>query len=272
MSAGAGREFRAAAGWIALFDELAAWQDAGRRAQFWWRDDDARRPSQPLHRLLELSALHGTPLLLAVIPEGSEPALAEAIAESGAPVAFAQHGIGHHDNAPKGTKKTELHDRMLDEPTFAPGLKAGKTHLESLFPDRFLPVMVPPWNRIGPGVEALLPDLGYAGLSTDGPAAASGAAAANGPAAAANGLRRVNTHVDLVDWRADKRFIGAERALRAVTEALSRRRAEGRNEPVGLLTHHLVHDRALWTFLAQFLALMAGHPAAEWPHPAALFG
>ena len=36
--------------------ELARWKAAGHAPAFWWRDDDARRPTPALDRLLALSA------------------------------------------------------------------------------------------------------------------------------------------------------------------------------------------------------------------------
>lgn len=260
MNGGSPQNLPIAACWIALFDELARWQAAGRRARFWWRDDDAQAPGVALDRLLELSALHQVPLLLAVIPEGLDPSLAAVVAASGAPVAIAQHGIAHANRAPEGVKNTELHDDALADPGFTAALQAGQQALARQFGSSLLPVMVPPWNRIGPGVEAALAGLGYSGLSRDGRSGGG-----------LPGLVEVNTHADLVDWHHDRRFIGAGRALETITQGLADGREAGQDEPVGLLTHHLVHDRALWSFLAQFLGLIAGHPAAAWPRPATLF-
>ena len=42
-------------GWQALAGELDRWQRAGRRADFWWRDDDAVAPGLALERLLGLA-------------------------------------------------------------------------------------------------------------------------------------------------------------------------------------------------------------------------
>ncbi|MEO1248339.1 MAG: hypothetical protein AAFW76_00735 [Pseudomonadota bacterium] len=250
-----------AKGWIDLFAELDRWQRENRTARFWWRDDDAQRVTTPLAQLVELSGLHGIPLLLAVIPEGSEPDLASHIAASGAPVTVAQHGIAHRNNAPEGEKKTELHDRMLDNPEFVGALKDGRHHLADLFGPAFLPVMVPPWNRIGPGIAGKLGGWDYAGLSVDGP-----------PRPEAGTLAQVNTHLDLIDWRADKAFIGPDRALTALIDHLAHRRetpADG--SAIGLLTHHLDHGRPLWAFLSQLFGLLGGHPAVQWADPSDLF-
>ncbi len=250
-----------AKGWIDLFAELDRWQRADRIAKFWWRDDDAQRVTTPLERLVELSGLHGIPLLLAVIPEGVEQDLATHIAASGAPVTVAQHGIAHRNNAPEGEKKTELHDRMLDDPGFVPALRAGRQHLADLLGPAFLPVMVPPWNRIGPTIASQLGGWGYAGISVDGP-----------PRPETGDLPQVNTHLDLIDWRADKTFIGPARALTALTNQLARQRQAPADGPaIGFLTHHLDHGRPLWAFLSQLFGLLGGHPAVRWAAPADMF-
>ena len=36
--------------WQSFADELARWRDAGRVADFWWRDYDATRPAAALTR------------------------------------------------------------------------------------------------------------------------------------------------------------------------------------------------------------------------------
>ena len=54
--------------WSELTEELDAWATAGRCATLWWRDDDAAQPGPALERLLALSAGHGWPVTLAVIP------------------------------------------------------------------------------------------------------------------------------------------------------------------------------------------------------------
>jgi len=43
-------------------------------------------------------------------------------------------------------------------------------------------------------------------------------------------------------------------------------------EPIGLLTHHLVHDAAVWRLLEALLDRLAGHPALDWPAVAAMIG
>ena len=75
-------------------------------------------------------------------------------------------------------------------------LGTGRMALERLFATRALPVLVPPWNRIAPELVPTLPEIGFAGLSTF---------AARRRDQPVSGLRQVNTHVDLIDWK-DRRL------------------------------------------------------------------
>src|SRR5690606_37909844 len=135
------------AAWQALGAELAAWQEAGRVAGIWWRDDDAVAPGAALDRLLDLATRHQAGLALAVIPAQAEPALARRLAEHPARTAVLQHGYAHTDHAPDGAKKCEL-VAPATRPAILEELARGRDRLGALFGDRLLPVMVPPWNRI----------------------------------------------------------------------------------------------------------------------------
>ena len=91
--------------WQSFADELSRWRDCGRVADFWWRDDDATRPSAALTRLTALSVQAQVPLGLAVIPDGAEPAIFE---DLGAGIAVLQHGVDHRNRAAAGEKTTEF--------------------------------------------------------------------------------------------------------------------------------------------------------------------
>ncbi len=239
--------------WDGLSRELDAWRGAGISAALWWRDDDASDVTSQLERLLDLSGETSTPAALAVIPLKAQPRLADFLA-SRSHVSVLQHGFRHINHAPNGAKKSEfgprrLHDKMLSE------LAEGHRLM-----DRFanaLPVLAPPWNRIDPNLLAALPGAGIAGLSCYGPRVC---------AAPAPGLRQVNAHVDPINWRGGRRFIGARAVLTQVAEHLSARRAGlvDACEPTGFLTHHLAHDENFWEFFGDFLALTHDHPAVRW--------
>lgn len=227
--------------WRALEDELALWRAAGRTAELWWRDDDAADAGPELDRLLDLQRDTAMPLALAIVPARATPALAERLAgELG--VDLLQHGYAHVNHAPPGEgKKIELGPHrpamiVLGE------LGTGWLALERLFGDRPLGVMVPPWNRIAPALVPTLPEIGFTGLSTFG---------ARVRAQPVRGLRQINTHVDLIDWKVKRGFAGEEAVLSALVRALAQART-GAGEPVGLLSHHLAMDGGAWDFLRSF--------------------
>lgn len=240
--------------WATLATELDAWAAAGRRATLWWRDDDAASLTPPLRHLLDLAARVNAPVALAVIPAHATPELAGQIIA--APHASAiQHGYAHVDHAPRGAGSWELGiDRPLAQVTA--DIAAGRDRLADLFGDRFIPVMVPPWNRIAATVTAALPGLGFTALSGFGPRPA--------PHAAPR-LAAVNTHCDPIKWRGGPHFAGTGAALSDVVDHLADRRLNRADaaEPTGLLTHHAQMDGQSWAFAEDLLHALNEHPAAN---------
>jgi hypothetical protein len=249
----------ATANWEDLSLELDAWRASDRRASLWWRDDDAAEPTQGLDTLIDLA--QGLPLALAVIPGRVLDGLAQRIERCDG-ISILQHGWLHMNHAPQGEKKSELGPQRPAAAILGE-LASGWRKLAALFGARAAPVLTPPWNRIADGLLPLLPDAGYAGISTFGPRRA---------AAPHRGLVQANTHVDLVDWRR-RGFVGAPQALGLLIGHLAARRA-GRvdaSEPTGILTHHLLLDRDGARFLDRLVALTRQHPAARWLATAEVF-
>lgn len=242
-------------GWDSLARELDAWAAAGRTAALWWRDDDAGAPSPALERLLDLAAQSAAPLALAVIPARAGAALATTLERHAADTAVLQHGAAHLNHAPEGAKKCELVDPAM-RPALPAELRRCRQHLERLFGARFRPVMVPPWNRIAEPLAAALPQLGFIGLSTY---------QARGRGPASPDLCQVNCHVDILQWRPQRRFLGRDAALALLTGHLAAKRAgeADAEEPTGILSHHQAHDEAAWDFLAALLDRLARHPAVR---------
>lgn len=240
-----------AKGWDELERELDCWSEAEPVATCWWRDDDAVDATPALERLVQLRA----PLALAVVPRFATQALADAIRQCPL-VRVVQHGWSHENHAPANQKKAELHASR----TFASlraDLTEGARTLRDLFGDDFLPLLVPPWNRIAPALRPQLAGLGICALSTFGP---------RNRQSMVPGLPRLNTHVDILDWRGTRGFRGVDIVLADVVRHLRARRA-GRvdaAEPTGLLSHHLVHDEGCWSFIEDLIAVVDAHPAAGW--------
>jgi hypothetical protein len=235
--------------WRPLVAELARWQEAGRVADFWLRDDDAVEPSAALDRLFALTGAAAVPVTLAVIPALVGKNLAErAAAESG--VTAAVHGWSHENHAPSGEKRQELGPHRPADVVLAE-LGDAKIIVDSLFGPLALPMLVPPWNRID---EALLPSLSgldFTVLSAFGPAA-------GGP------LKCLNTHVDLMAWKGERKGKEHVDLVGEMVAELQQRLDTGNSEPIGLLSHHLVHDETAWSFLQGLFDTMAEPPACRW--------
>lgn len=242
--------------WETLEDELAAWGEAGRTATFWWRDDDAAAPTAALRRLLALATSPEVPLALAVIP-AKLAAGVDALLDNSPSVQVVQHGYAHtnHAAAETGDGACEIGIARGVGPVLEE-LAAGRDILESAFPGRVVPVLVPPWNRIDGRITPALPGIGFRGLSTFG------ARRAPSPAP---GLTQINTHCDPIRWKRDRRFAGLSACLGALVANLrANRTAPGDTaEPTGLLTHHLDLDEDAWAFTAELIHRVGGHPAAR---------
>jgi hypothetical protein len=237
-------------GWRRLRSEIGRWRSAGRRPRLWWRDDDARCETPRLHRLIVQAARADVPLCLSVIPEGLDKSLCDAVAFYDRIVVL-QHGVRHVDDsgAPSEFRQDEPPEQVAQR------LAEGWSALDGF--RRRLPVYVPPWNALTPNVEAALRLSGHRAVS-----------AWNGPSRPG----RVDAHVDLLRWRGGPRFAGRERVLARLTARLRMHRTGGLwSEPIGLLTHHLVHDEAAWRFLDELLLFGPVQDGVEWPSPDALF-
>src|SRR5690242_14415432 len=155
--------------WPDLMAELDRWQEAGKVATLWWRDDDAVSPTERLGRLLSIGS--GVPVSLAVIPAVAELGLAERLAEyrsaRAANVAVLQHGWRHLNHSGAGKKSEFPAARPSADVVF--DLSAGRTRLIEVFGSRALPILVPPWNRFDEGFLALLRRSGLTGISRGRP-------------------------------------------------------------------------------------------------------
>ncbi|MEM7445575.1 MAG: polysaccharide deacetylase family protein [Pseudomonadota bacterium] len=239
--------------WVGLSAELDLWHRAGRTATLWWRDDDAIAPSPALDRLLDIAHRNQVPVALAVVPKTATQALADRLANVET-VDVLQHGWQHVNHADPGEKKMELGDHRSIEVVLSE-LTEGFGRLSGLFGPQFQPVLVPPWNRIGKAGGPSLADVGFRGISLFGPRADR----------RLNDLALTNTHVDPIAWRSHRGFAGIGTTMAALTTHLADRRT-GRvdaDEPTGLLTHHLDHDKETWDFVEKCVAILAEHQAAR---------
>lgn len=231
--------------WSPLTAELAIWRAQGRSLPIWWRDDDAIAPTVALERLAKLAEALTLPVHLAVIPKLAQPSLpAFTNAQDG--IVPVVHGWQHISHAPEGAKKAEFgHPRG----TAASDAARALERMQSLFADRLLPIFVPPWNRLDAGLLPTLAQAGYAGISTYLPRKAR---------VAVPGLVQINTHIDPIFWRGGRGLVPASEQIAHIVQLLQDRRhgvTDGQ-EPLGFLTHHLVHDAEIWEFTQACLATL----------------
>ena len=229
---------------IRLAESLHEKAAAGSPVNFWLRDDDAIEPGDMLDRLLELTGTFRVPLSLAVIPAYTGDALAQQLAAS-EHVSVAVHGWSHTNHAPADEKKQELGNHRPVHEILAE-LSDGFAHLSQLHQSRFVPLLVPPWNRVSPDIIEHLNKLGFKAVSTFGDEKSTE-------------LLAVNTQVDIIDWKGNR---GGRPAIDLEVEIIDC--IEKGRSFIGILTHHLVHDEAAWQFLQQLFEATTDHPGARW--------
>lgn len=241
--------------WSPLDRELDLWRAEGRVLPLWWRDDDAIEVTPQLEQLHGLAADLGLPLHLAVIPAGATPELAAYVAARPLIVPVV-HGLSHRNHAPAGEKKAEF-GAHRDLEQLVADCAVARDRLGAVFGNRLTPMFVPPWNRVAPDLLEALPGLGYRAISTFTPRKAP---------LAAPGLHRINTHLDPIDWKGTRSLVDPGALVAQITGQLQDRRL-GRadaEEPYGILTHHLVHDAAIWHFTTELLSRLTQGPVTAW--------
>ena len=240
--------------WAPLAQELEIWASEGQTARLWLRDDDAVEVTPALVRFADLCARFKVPYTLAVIPYFVDDTLAQWVRDK--PLCtIAVHGYSHTNHALAGEKKCELglhrgNKLTLDE------LAMGRTKLEAMFGDKLALLLVPPWNRIDADLIPHLAGLDFRGLSTYGwPKHQDN-----------NDLKRLNTHVDIIDWKGNRGGLPSRDIVHDLVQALQKSRSFGYDIPpaIGILTHHLVHDEQAWKFLDDLMSFCAGNEQIIW--------
>ena len=218
---------------------------------FWWRDDDAVEPTAALDLLIGLSNAYDVELALAVIPNKATNALAKRVADE-PNVVVLQHGFCHRNFQFREIEErsAEFGTRRNPDEAIA-DLSIGAAQLHDLFGEKFLPVLVPPWNRIAPAIASRICQAGLFGLSTF-------------TSRYPYQRRQLQTHIDIINWQHGRCFIGWRYVTCCFDLQLARRRTNAA-EPIGVLTHHLVHDHASFDFLNGFLEVARSHPGACFP-------
>lgn len=224
-----------------LNEALKQAKDSGVCPVFWWRDDDATGQTFALEHLLTIRERFSLPLAMAVVPAKIEASLEPRLRrEQG--ISVLVHGLSHANHAPADKKKAEFGPHRPLKALVSEA-SAGLNQLSSAFGDRFVPAFVPPWNRIDEALIPRLSDVGYVGWSTFG----------NRPAVSKSGLVQINTHLDPIAWHRGGSLVATDELLDKLTELILQRIRRETDEPIGILTHHLVQDQAIWDFCENLL-------------------
>jgi hypothetical protein len=235
--------------WQPLEEALERWMTAGRKPDFWLRDDDAIEPTAALERLVAQVGKCAIPLTLAVIPAHATEALARAL-DGSASVTPVVHGWSHENHAPQTQKKQELGPHRRQEFVLN-DLAHGLRRIDELFGPRMAPVLVPPWNRIDAALVPHLGSIGFRAVSVFGPLKPSP-------------IRQVNATVDIIDWHGTRGCRDHAALVGEIVAELDAALTDDGRPPVGILTHHLVHDESAWAFLERLFDIASRTDAANW--------
>ena len=239
--------------WSALLGELDVWASLGHRARLWFRDDDASSDIPGLRWMVQNAAACDVPIFFAVIP-GLLTEDAESLLRSHPNHWVLQHGYDHADHSLPGQEQTELCDhRDIDE--VARQLEQGRQRLEEAFAERFLPVMVPPWHRIGPRIGSCLSAWHFEAFS----------AHARGLDRSVDFLPTVDAQIDLMRWSDPFVFIGRDDLEHQLVEELELRRLrDAFSKPVGILSHHSMMCSDKMSAIRELWSLASAHAGARW--------
>lgn len=251
------------AAWAGLDALLGAMAEAGDRVDLWLRDDDVVAVTPALERFLAQLARHAIPAGFAAIPTRLEPGLAERFAAEPLAHHLLVHGHRHQNHAPAGQRAAEF-GAHREAGVIAAELADSLSLLQHAFGARALPVFVPPWNRIDEGIARRLPALGYAGLSTF---------AERREAGDPPGFVQANCHWDPIDWKGTRGLKAPAKLIAELAALIAMERAKPAEarRPIGLLTHHLVHDGWMEAFLERLFTRLANAPAIRFRTAEAVF-
>jgi hypothetical protein len=249
--------------------ELDIWANSNSTARFWIRDDDAIETSTSLERLRDVAVRYETKIGLAVIPGRVTPGLQEFLTENVHQFYPMCHGWKHINHNP-GKKPAEFGpDRpissMIEDAGFA--LRSFKECFSSS-----QPIFVPPFNRITPALVSALPDIGFTGVSlmpsyferklVQLSSRMQWRGIVRMPAFK-DGLR-IDVHLDIIDWKARTAQNTKVVAARLVQQLRARRLGVVQPDaPIGLLTHHLVHDEPVWHSFNTLLNFLKSHESVQ---------
>ncbi|WP_163340283.1 polysaccharide deacetylase family protein [Desulfopila sp. IMCC35008] len=209
--------------------------------QLFFRADDIGVPSASFTEMIHLFQKHQTPLCLATVPSwltSSRFRQLEAITgHEPNQWCWHQHGRLHKNFEPEG-KKQEF-GPARDYQQLMEQLDKGKTRLQSILDDRFIPFFTPPWNRCSEDTIRALKRLEFKGLSRS-----AGAQPDSTPL-----LPDIQVNVDLHT----RKETDPAKVLNDILNELEQTLANGRT---GIMLHHQRMNTTALLFLDLILACL----------------
>ena len=246
--------------WKKLSDELKKWEGINRTPIFWLRDDDITKGNSNIFRLINLCESNDTSLYLAAIPAEIDLKLVNKIKDY-SKVYFFQHGYTHRNHSPGKISKSEFSSiREID--TMNSEIQKGFKILSDCCGEKFLPVFVPPWNRMTEKLFPFLPKLGLKAYS--------------GKKTSFTKIKEIfirDAHVDIINWKNNRKFIGEIIAIKEIVNQLvsTRKNQSVTTMPTCILTHHKVMGDDSFLFL-ETLIKKSKELGAIWGSPEEIFG
>lgn len=216
--------------------------------QLFFRADDIGVPSASFTELIQLFQKHQMPLCLATVPSwltSSRFQKLEGITgHDTTQWCWHQHGRLHKNYETVG-KKQEFgpardYNRLLEH------LDKGKTRLELILADRFIPFFTPPWNRCSMDAIRALEHLGFIGLSRS-----TGAQPESTPL-----LPDIQVNVDLHTRKENN----PEKELEDILSEIEQSLATGRT---GIMLHHQRMNKSAFLFLDFILSGLQRHSSIK---------
>jgi hypothetical protein len=238
-------------------------------ATFWVRDDDASTVSVELDKLCQLATRHELNIGLATIPSKLDGSLVNFL--DGERLHFHPmcHGWQHVNYGGKG-RPAEFGPDRPQSALFEDGRLAFETFAKHFGSTGV--VFVPPFGRITDAMVEVLPEIGFVGVS-------------KGPSAMERRMTRLawvpspvrlptrksvphfDVHIDPIDWR--RRTARDVAAVSAEIVGHLRLRRNGfvsSDLPIGILTHHLAHDDAMWALCDDLFGALRQEAGAAFAH------
>ena len=221
-------------------EEKKKWQNFHHDILFFLRDDDAYDVNEKWCYFAD--AVEETPVLLGIVPFWLKDNFAE-YCHHNSWIQPAMHGAYHKRSS--FYKKCEFSPESCYHEVYET-LQKALLHWHS-YQLKTPCFYIPPWNRMSEKFYPILQGLGFKKISKYHKVGTH--------SKAHHALQSMHTEIDIIDWRNEKKFIGTETFWEQATKAAAfRRENEIFHHPIGILTHHGVHTKAINAFLKNLIA------------------